>query len=60
MEQLLKTGKTDENGSFKIIFNKAGEYTIIASKEGYVSAIRIIIVCEYTTSIMISEESPIK
>ena len=43
----VKTGKTDENGVFRTVFNEAGDYTITASKDGYISA---------TTEITTSEE----
>lgn len=40
----VKTGKTDENGTFRMVFDESGEYSITVSKGGYVPA---------TTSIMV-------
>ncbi len=53
----VKTGKTDENGIFRTVFSETGEYTIIASKDGYVSAITKIKILEYIVNITTSKDS---
>ncbi len=53
----VKTGKTDENGIFKTVFSEAGEYTITASKDGYISATTEITISEYVVTIAPEESS---
>ena len=48
----MKTGKTDENGIFRTVFSEAGEYTITASKDGYISATTEIKVLEYVVYVV--------
>ncbi len=48
---IVKTGKTDENGIFRTVFSEAGEYTITASKDGYISATTEIKVLEYVVTV---------
>ena|GEM_PF-1651489 len=48
---IVKTGKTDESGIFRTVFSETGEYTITASKDGYISATTEIKVLEYTVTV---------
>jgi len=48
---IVKTGKTDENGIFRTVFSETGEYTITASKDGYISATTEIKVLEYVVTV---------
>jgi len=47
-----KIGKTDENGIFKTVFSETGEYTITASKDGYISATTEIKILEYVVTVI--------
>ena len=54
---IVKTGKTDENGTFRTIFDEAGEYTIVASKKGCIPATTKLVVYKSTPT---PEVSPIE
>ncbi|RUM33377.1 MAG: hypothetical protein DSY33_04550 [Archaeoglobus sp.] len=59
---IIETGKTDENGIYKTTFSETGEYTITASKDGYISTTTKINVSKWSWNINITypKELPIE